>query len=315
MDDEPLVSVVIPAYNYARYLGATLQAILAQSYRNLEVIVVNDGSTDNTLEVVEKFSADKRLKCQTQRNQGAIIATNRGIELSKGEYIASCGSDDLWTVDHIKVLMDAFRRHPDAGLVFDNAEYFHESGNNDKVKFAVPAEVSRELNDRVISVRETFVRNWITGITFLVRREVLNDVGLIDPELHMVGDLHFLYRIVAHRPVYFVDHVGAKIRIHDANMTVLEPHYKYGVRSLEDLRKHYPDVCRKIGWNAFARKLGRKYYRLARHYERTGDLENARMAYKNAFLTRKTRPNYYWGYLRLSLASIKKISSKNGHPV
>jgi hypothetical protein len=200
-------------------------------------------------------------------------------------------------------------------LVFDNAEYFHESGDDGKLKLAVPARLGKELDHKVISVRQTFIRNWITGITFLVRREVLNAVGLIDPELHMVGDLHFLYRIVAHRPVYFVDYVGAKIRIHDANMTVLEPHYKYGVRSLEDLREHYPDVCQKIGWDAFARKLGRKYYRLARYYERMGDLENARMAYKNAFLIRKTRPHYFWRYLRLSLALTKKLSSKNSQRV
>ncbi len=315
MNDQPLVSVVIPAYNYGRYLGATLQSILAQSYRNLEVIVVNDGSTDNTLEVVEKFAGDERLKCHTQKNQGAIIATNNGIELAKGKFIASCGSDDLWTVDHVKVLMDAFRRHPDAGLVFDNAQYFHEGRENDNLKLTVPARVSRGLNDRVVSVRQTFVRNWITGITFLVRREVLDHVGLIDPELHMVGDLHLLYRIAAYRPVYFVDHVGAKIRVHEGNMTVLEPHYKYGVRSLEHLRDHYPDVCQNIGWGAFAKKLGRKYYRLARHYERIGDLESAKITYKKAFSTRKTRPRYYWGYFRVCFRSLKGLSAKKNQPV
>jgi glycosyltransferase involved in cell wall biosynthesis len=315
MEAGSLVSVIIPAYNYGRFLGATLESILAQSYRNLEVIVVDDGSTDNTPEVVQQFAGDARLKCITQSNQGAIIATNRGIELSKGQYIASCGSDDFWKVDHIRQLMQAFDRFPDAGMVFDNAEYYHEGKGEENLKHTVPAAVANRLHYCVVPLKDTFVHNWITGITCLVRREVLDRVGLIDPELRMVGDLHFLYRICAFRPVVFVDYIGARIRIHDSNMTVLEPHYEHGVRSLEHFRNHFPDICEKIGWEVFNRKLGRKYFRLARHCEKTGKIEAARENYKKAFLSRKSRLRYLWSYLRLCCRAVLKPPTRDYKPV
>lgn len=311
VNDKPLVSVIIPTYNYARFLGETLQSMLSQSYCSLEVIVVNDGSTDETLDVIRRFEQDKRLIVYTQSNQGAIKAVNKGVELSRGDYIATCGGDDLWNVDHVKLLMDGFGQHPEAGLLFDNGEYFHDSSESGK-KLVVPAAKSKELANKAVSLRDIFTKNWITGCTFIVRREVLNRVGLFNPALYMTGDLHHFYRIAASCPIYYVDYIGAKVRIHQRNMTVLQPHYEFGVRSLEDLKEHYPEVVGKIGSRIFARKLGRKYFRLACYYEQIGEFEKAAMAFKKAFLTRRSRPRYYWGYLRVSCRRlIKNLAYKS----
>ena len=304
MNDQPLVSVVIPTYNYARYVGDTVQSILAQSYPNLEVIVINDGSTDDTLDVLKKFVDDKRLTVHSQSNQGCTNAVNNGIEFSKGDYFALCGSDDLWNRDHIRLLVDGLQRRSEAGLVFDNAEYFRDGIQRGTCGLVIPEGKSKKLASKLVSLRDIFENNWITACTFIVRREVLNRLGLFDASLYMTGDLHLLYRIAAYYPVYFVDYIGARLRIHDRNMSVLRPHYEYGVRSLEDIKEHHPDVLQKIGRRVFARKLGRKYFRLGRYYERIGEFEKAKNAYKNAFLTRRTRPRYYWSYLRLSSRKI-----------
>jgi teichuronic acid biosynthesis glycosyltransferase TuaG len=300
MNAQPLVSVVIPTYNYARYVGETVQSIFAQSYPNLEVIVIDDGSTDETLNVLKDLADDKRLIVHTQSNQGCTNATNNGFKLSKGNYFAVCGSDDVWNRDHIRLLVDALQRHREAGLAFDNAEYFYNDSASSGCGLVVPGAIARELKDKIVPLQDVFERNWITACSFLVRREVLDQVGLFDPTLYLTGDLHLMYRIAAYYPICFVDYLGVRVRIHGQNMSVVKRHYEFGVKSLEDIQKNYPGVLEKIGRRTFARKLGRKYYRLGRYYERLGRLDEAREAYRKAFVCRKTRPRYYWSYFRVS---------------
>lgn len=298
----PSVSVVIPAYNYGRFLGHTIESMLSQSYAPLQVVVVNDGSTDETAEVIRRYQADPRVKGHTQANQGTMIAMNNGIALSQGAYLAFCGSDDLWNPEHVRRLMEEFDRHPGAGLVFDNAEYFRDQ-TGERCGQVVPEKKSKELSGRQVSVQEIFLHNWITNCTFLVRREVFNRVGLFEPKNDLLGDLHLIYRIAARYTVYFVDYTGVRLRVHGRNMSTLCPHYENGVRNLEDIRQNYPEVYGKIGAAIFARKLGRKYFRLACYYEKTGETAKALATYKKAFLTRRSRPQYYWKYLRLSCSA------------
>lgn len=102
-----LISVIIPVYNVESYLASCLDSVLSQSYRNLEVIVVNDGSTDFSLKIAEKYSeADDRVKVYTQENQGLSAARNKALEMSTGEYITFVDSDDLLLPEALEVMME-----------------------------------------------------------------------------------------------------------------------------------------------------------------------------------------------------------------
>ncbi|MBE0583991.1 MAG: glycosyltransferase [Desulfofustis sp.] len=105
---EPLISVVIPAYNHERFVGAAVKSVLGQSCDDLELIVVDDGSTDRTGEVVQGFT-DPRLRYFYQENQDAFNTINRGIGLARGRYIAILNSDDLYTLDRLEKLHDICR--------------------------------------------------------------------------------------------------------------------------------------------------------------------------------------------------------------
>ncbi|MCB2214869.1 glycosyltransferase family 2 protein [Desulfofustis glycolicus] len=105
---EPLISVVIPAYNHELFVGAAVDSVLGQSCADLELIVVDDGSTDRTGEVVQGFT-DQRLRYFYQENQDAFNTINRGISLARGRYIAILNSDDLYTLDRLEKLYDACR--------------------------------------------------------------------------------------------------------------------------------------------------------------------------------------------------------------
>jgi glycosyltransferase involved in cell wall biosynthesis len=120
---EPLVSVVIPSYNCAAYLGAAIGSALSQSYRPIEILVVDDGSTDGTSSVVESFGEGVRYLRQEHAGVGA--ARNLGIRHAKGEFFALLDADDLWTEGKTELQMKLLSEHPEIEMVFGKMEEFY----------------------------------------------------------------------------------------------------------------------------------------------------------------------------------------------
>ena len=119
------VSIIIPAYNCEDYIAETLDSVLAQTYQDWECIVVNDGSTDNTLSIVKKYaSTDNRIKSLSQENQGPSVARNNAIAHSSGEYILPLDADDLIEPTYIEEAVSVFVSIPETKLVYCRADYF-----------------------------------------------------------------------------------------------------------------------------------------------------------------------------------------------
>ena len=112
----PLVSIVVPNFNYARFLPECLESLLSQSYQNLEIIVVDDGSTDNSVEVLKRYSA--RIKYFVLENNGVNHARNFGLRASGGEYVAFCDSDDWWEPNKIELQLQLLSANQDLSLVY-----------------------------------------------------------------------------------------------------------------------------------------------------------------------------------------------------
>lgn len=128
----PQVTVVIPTFNRADLIGQTLQSVAAQTFPDWECVVVDDGSTDNTRQVVESFAArDPRFRYAWQENASAAAARNRGVELATGEFIAFVDSDDLWPPDRLAWQVEALRNDPEAVLAYGNTFVFR---NGDTTK-------------------------------------------------------------------------------------------------------------------------------------------------------------------------------------
>jgi glycosyltransferase involved in cell wall biosynthesis len=304
-----LVSVVMPTYErQAKFLANALESVLGQSYPSLEVVLVSDGSRE-IRRMVDRFREDPRLKVFTEKGRGYIAALNQGIELAQGQYVGFCDSDDILNQDHLKVLVDAVEAYPDAGLVFDNLEYFDSESTdpaadralNARDRLLIPGERARNLVKGAVSLQEIFSDNLISGPAFMVPRQTFSKVGLFDSDAFLMNDLHLFYRIGAYYPIRFVDYVGVRKRVHSGNLTTVHHHYEYGVKCLENIRERYPDVSRRIGRRFFSKKLGAKYYRLALYCERSGDQKRAKEMYKKAMLMRKFSLRNHWSYLRVSL--------------
>lgn len=118
----PIASIVVPAFNAARTLSETLESLLSQTIRDYEVIIVNDGSTDNTLEIARGFTDDARVRIVTQPNRGLAGARNAGIAAARGKYIGFCDADDIWMPEKLATHVRHLEQSPDVGLSFSGSQ-------------------------------------------------------------------------------------------------------------------------------------------------------------------------------------------------
>ena len=157
--NRPLVSAVIPVYNCEQYLASAIESVLAQTYEPVEVIVVNDGSTDSSEEVARSYSP--RVRCCSQPNMGIGAARNRGVSLAKGSFFAFLDSDDLWTGDKIAAQMKALEENPELDVVFGLIELFKspELDMNTRKKIHIPSKVMTGYSAGTMLVRrDSFIR-------------------------------------------------------------------------------------------------------------------------------------------------------------
>ena len=122
-----IISVIIPAYNAEKTIRQTIDSVLNQTFQNFEIIVINDGSTDLTLDIVSGIN-DPRIKILSYPNSGAAVSRNRGFDVTKGEYIALLDADDLWTSDKLESQYNALKSHPQATVAYSWTDYIDQSG-------------------------------------------------------------------------------------------------------------------------------------------------------------------------------------------
>lgn len=185
------VSVIIPTYNRARLLPRAIQSVLNQTYNNFELIIVDDGSIDNTEDVVKKFQkSDPRIiYIKNDKNKGPSASRNIGIEIAKGEYIAFQDSDDEWLPEKIEKQIKFFEDTPlDVGVVYTG---FWRIENNKKIY--IPFSWIKQKDGYIH--KEILKGNFIGTPTILVKKECFKKVGLFDETLFQLEDWELLIRI------------------------------------------------------------------------------------------------------------------------
>ena len=126
--DKPRFSVIIPVYNGERFIGETIQSVLAQTYQAAEIIIVDDGSSDDTAAVVERYSSQITISYVRQQNQGPSAARNRAVSLAQGDWIAFLDADDLWYSNKLQTHRDYIMNYPDIALFWCDMNKIDEQG-------------------------------------------------------------------------------------------------------------------------------------------------------------------------------------------
>jgi glycosyltransferase involved in cell wall biosynthesis len=204
----PTVSVLIPAYNASRFIAEAIQSVLAQTFPATEVIVVDDGSTDDTAEIVARFGG--RVSCSRQTNLGVALARNHAIRRARGEYIAFLDADDVWLPHKLEKQLSLFRGAPDLGAV--GCGCWITDDHLRKIKERLPGEAG--LRALILGTDN----GGLFGSTIVAPRAVLEKVGLFDPRLSTSADWDLATRIAEHYPVSFVAEALLLYRQHGANM-------------------------------------------------------------------------------------------------
>lgn len=209
MYDLPLVSVIIPVYNMEKYIYECMKSVLNQTYKNIEIIVVDDGSNDQTPEIIKEFK--NRVIIVKQINNGAASAINHGIRLAKGDYIAWLAADDVYLEDFIRCQVELFLSDNTLGAVYTDFQIIDASGQLIKIMQSIelPPE---QFTKRILE------GNFINGSTVCVRQECYDTVGHYDENLQASCDTDMWIRLAAHG--YKFGHIPVplvKYRWHPAN--------------------------------------------------------------------------------------------------
>jgi glycosyltransferase involved in cell wall biosynthesis len=180
----PLVSVILPTYNREHFLGESIRSVLLQTYRNFELIVVDDGSTDGSHALVASLAPDARYFWQS--NAGASAARNRGLTEARGELIAFIDSDDLWHVDKLARQVAFLCAHPSVGVVYTSKRVIDEHG-------AVIGGQSTQMHSGRVT-ESLFQHGFVRMSSVVMQRDVMDRVGCFDPTLVVAEDYQYFLR-------------------------------------------------------------------------------------------------------------------------
>lgn len=220
--ETPLVSVILPAYNAQAYIAQAVDSVLTQDYANLELLVIDDGSTDGTAN--HPMLQDRRIRVFQQNNAGPAAARNLGVKQARGELIAFIDADDLWLPDKLTAQVDYLQAHPDVSIVFGGFRRWEAAADG---HFVVPV-VTPPANTTHTLTRpsgwiytDLLLDSVVHIITAMVRRPVFDTVGLFDTQLPTGEDYDFWLRASRQFKLDQLAHTLACYRIHPTSLTTI----------------------------------------------------------------------------------------------
>lgn len=235
MTDRPLVSVVIATYNMARFLPLALRSALGQSYENIEVLVIDDGSQDDTQAVMAPFRSDHRVRYVFQQNGGQASAKNHGIREARGEYVAFLDADDMWVPDKLERQMPLFLRSPAVGIVYSRFACIDEAGSELRIE-------DYELFRGRVS-GPLLIRNFIGFGTSVARKECFDRLGSFDESIGMGIDYDLWLRFSTQYEFDYVDRPLLRYREWPGQMSRnWRVRYLNGIAIMKNFLRDFPDA-------------------------------------------------------------------------
>jgi len=238
----PLISVIIPVYNGEATIKETIASVLNQTFKDFELIVIDDGSTDSTLDVLSSIQ-DPRLKVFSYPNGNQAVSRNRGLSRATGEYISFIDADDLWTPDKLEAQLKALQENPQAGVAYSWTDLIDEAGNfirgGAKIYWKGESHARMLLNDFVES-----------GSNPLIRAEAFKEVGKFDESLPPAEDWDMWIRLAARYHYIVVPSVQVLYRIRanssstnvlrmeQVSLRIIERRYAEAPESIQHLKRY-----------------------------------------------------------------------------
>lgn len=279
----PKVSVIIPTYQRANIVSEAINSVLAQTYKDYEIIVVNDGSTDKTPEVLKQFG--DQITVIHQANKGLSAARNTGIRASQGDYIAFLDDDDLWANHKLETQIPILDSQEKIGLIYSDMLFFKGqdvSENSYNKLYPTP---------RIQCLWNLFYLNYIPVPTVVVRRKCLDEVGLFDETLTSCEDYDLWLRIIAKFPVHFVNDLLASYRSSETSMSRNTERMLFNCLRVKEKAFNNPQI-RQLPLSYLDKCYYIYYLQLTKLYLKRGEREKAKQVLCHYHQVRGITPAY-----------------------
>jgi glycosyltransferase involved in cell wall biosynthesis len=284
----PLVSVIVPLFNCERFVRESLESVRRQEVANLEIIAVDDGSTDATLRVIEQTGMQVRVL--RQRNLGPAAARNRAVRESRGRYLAFIDGDDVWLPGKLKAQLDYIESDGSKPIVFTQFAYWRPDSEG---RYRAAGEIARDAHDRLAPGEwsgwlypQILLGSPIHIITTLIRREVYEAVGGFDETLRGGSDYDFWLKATRRYQAHRIPGCLALYRLHGTGVTSVPKPVNYAyliiTRALANLGRCGPQG-RCVDEQALQVRLAQLSFRFGRLHYLKGDARLARAAFLRAF--------------------------------
>src|SRR5919199_3452363 len=225
----PLISVIIPVFNGEKTIQKTIESVLTQTVTDFELLVINDGSQDGTLEIVERIQ-DVRIKVFSYPNAGPSTSRNRGIDLATGEYISFIDADDLWTPDKLEAQLKALQANPQAAVAYSWTDFINES--NHYLRRGCYLTLNGDIYANLLVVN--FLEN---GSNPLIRKQAFSEVGTFDESLRAAEDWDMWLRLAAR--YHFVGVPSPQILYRQSSHSMSCNIYRQEASSLEVIKRGF----------------------------------------------------------------------------
>ncbi len=291
MKIEPLVTFFIPSYNHIKYVEKSIISVCEQTYENLEVIVIDDGSTDGSSELISKLHEKYQFKYIHRPNKGLIKTLNEALEIANGEYFSWGGSDDIFFKDKVEKQVKFFEKNLDYALCYGKMIFIDSNGN-------IIKEAKTKHNDSGYVFDSLIYRCFITLPTVMVKTSVLKEFGGFD-ENFFLEDYPLWLKISKKYQVGYLDEFLTYYRLHESNVS-------------SNLVKMVKEVERILDeWKSdslYNKAISKWYYRWFCDLSKTDNIKEAKEYMVKALPTSFYKPRYIKSVLRY-LWKVKKIES------
>jgi glycosyltransferase involved in cell wall biosynthesis len=294
----PLVSIVTPSFNQARYLEAAIQSVLAQEYPRIEYLVVDGASTDGSVEIIRQYQ-DRLAYWVSARDSGQADAINKGLRRATGKIVAWLNSDDLYLPGAIQTTAEVFEQNPEAGMVFGNVASIDERGQTFNLQTFKPVTLPDLMAFYIISQPAVFMR-----------RSVLEEAGYLDPTYHLLLDHHLWIRMARLAPLVYIPQTLAAARYHPEAKNIARAG-AFGAEAFRILEWMHSDPAFASEFAAHRLRIHAGAHRLNAYYlVEAGNNGRGLAAYARAFFNHPLTVLKDWkrvAYAGLGLLGMRRI--------
>jgi glycosyltransferase involved in cell wall biosynthesis len=290
----PEISIIMPVLNGERFIAQSIESICRQTFTDYELLVIDDGSTDRTREIVHGFAGRLNLKyVHHETNKGITPSINHGLRLASGAFISFLDHDDLWLPEFLETQRTYLAARPDVGMVHSDIRTIDGEGT---ILEHSAAECRGRAQPSGFVFRDLFRQSMICGITVMIRKECFERLGTFDERLRW-ADYHMWLRMSRHYKIDYVPKVLAAYRQHSSQSTrgntdERADEVPIAVQTIQRLVEDYPEIRRELGDRAIRRRMASFHFDLAYAWLLKGERGRARSCVRRALRLWPTNRHY-----------------------